>query len=102
MAANPGADPALLNAEVEEDIMSLVDAVNAYQAQTGRVPANLEELYTSWAEIHPDEAEPFDPYDGARFGYHIADNGEYWIWSVGPDAESDDDNIYYASESANP
>jgi Zn-dependent protease with chaperone function len=100
--ANPGADPALLNAEAEEDIMSLVDAVNAHQAQTGRVPANPEELYTSWAAIHPDEAEPLDPYDGARFGYHVADNGEYWIWSVGPDAESDDDDIYYTSESANP
>lgn len=68
----------------------------AYQAQTGRVQANLEELCATWAAIHPDTGEPIDPYDGTRFGYQVAETGEYWIWSLGPDSSTEANDIYLA------
>ena len=101
VAGQSGADSDPMYADVETGIMSLVGAVEAYRAETGRIPADSEELYATWAAIHPNESEPLDPYDGARFGYQVTETGEYWIWSAGPDPNDTADDISYSSAARN-
>jgi Zn-dependent protease with chaperone function len=82
--------------EVEEAIMSLVDAAEAHRTAHGVPPPDVQTLYQGWLEQHPGEAAPLDPYDGRWYGYRI-DGDEYEIWSDGPDAKDPDDDITYSS-----
>jgi hypothetical protein len=52
-----------------------------------------------WPQIQArlkEQGKPIDPYDGIRFGYQVAETGEYWIWSSGPDSSTEADDIYLA------
>ncbi len=95
-AAAPADD---LPAQAEAGILSLAGAADSYRAVAGVPPTDVEQLYREWSLLHPEEAEPLDPYDGGRFGYEV-ENGEYTIWSSGPDPADTSDDLYYSSESA--
>ena len=89
-------DPEGARADAESDILSLVDAAEDHRGSLGVPPKTVEELYDAWTSLHHDEPELIDPFDGQRYGYNFED-GEYRIWSAGPDPEDPDDNIYYSS-----
>ena len=58
-------------------------------------------LYGRYNAANPGSPEPFDPFDGTRYGYDRQDR-EYFIWSVGPDRESwTADDLRFDSRSAN-
>lgn len=82
--------------EVERGIMSLVEAAESLHARQGRWPAHADELYATWRDLHPGEDAPQDPYTGDRYQYQLED-GRYVVWSSGPNAQDDSDNLYYAS-----
>jgi Zn-dependent protease with chaperone function len=84
---------------VRGSILSLRDAAESYRAQVGAPPASVEELYGAWAALHPGQREPLDPWHATRFGYH-AEGGDYWIFSEGPNASVDDDDLWYSSRPA--
>lgn len=85
----------------ETAILSLAEVAETFRAETGRLPADVEELYRTWTSLHSEDAAPLDPYDGQRFGYHV-ENGEFIIWSVGPDPDDSADDLYYESGAGAP
>jgi hypothetical protein len=82
--------------DVESGMLSLADAAEAHRSTDGAPPADVQVLYRRWAEQHPGEAAPIDPYDGRWFGYRV-DGDEYVIWSAGPDPRDPADDISYSS-----
>lgn len=98
-AAESSGDAPASREEAETGILALVQAAESRRAAEGRPPADVDELYREWTALHPEEPEPLDPYDGARFGYEV-ENGEYTIWSGGPDSADSGDDLYYSSENA--
>ena len=82
--------------EIEEAILSLADAADAYRSAQGAPPPDVRALYQGWAEQHPGEPAPTDPYGGAWYRYRV-DGDEYEIWSEGPDAKDPDDDITSSS-----
>ena len=91
------ANPAAARLEAEAGIRSLTEAIVTHQRKTGEYPEDDDALYAAWAELHPGEPEPRDPFDGERFGYSFK-NGVYGLWSLGPDAEDESDDIEYWSD----
>ena len=83
----------------EAGILSLVEAAELHRESTFEPPSDVDMLYEVWSSYHPNDPLPMDPYDGNRFGYHVQD-GEYFIWSTGPDPNDDSDNLYYSSAAA--
>jgi hypothetical protein len=81
---------------MKASILSLVEAAETVRAQQGRWPEHSDELYAAWLELHPGEQEPQDPYSGDRYAYKL-DQDQYLVWSVGPDATDESDDLYYAS-----
>jgi Zn-dependent protease with chaperone function len=92
-------DPAGARGQTEAAILSLVQAAEDHRAAGSGPPVDVEQLYQAWSSLHPGQSEPLDPYDGARFGYHV-ENGEYVIWSTGPDPDDQADDLYYSSQAA--
>jgi len=83
-------------AHVERGILSLVEAAEQFRAQQGQPPASRPELYAYWSSLHPEEAEPVDPWTRGRYRYE-RDGEHYLIRSTGPDAALSDDDLYYSS-----
>ena len=94
--ASVRANPQATRLEAEASIRSLTEAAVTHQRKTGAFPEDDDALYAAWAELHPGESEPRDPFDGERFGYSVKD-GEFGLWSLGPDAADEDDDIEFWS-----
>jgi len=86
-------------ARAEAGILSLVEAVETHRAGAAGPPATVEQLYETWSALHPRESAPLDPYHGVPFGYRV-ENGEYIIWTPGPDPADNSDDLYYSSQAA--
>jgi Zn-dependent protease with chaperone function len=85
-------------AQIEQGILAL--ARSAESARTdGELPADGDALYALWNQHHPGEPAPLDPYTGDHYRYETTD-GHYRIWSIGPDPDSFDDDIFYDSAHA--
>lgn len=95
-AADTASDPDAARAQAESGILSLAAAADAYRSENSLWPPDEEALYQTWSALHPAEAQPLDPYDGQHFGY-AQEDGEYVIWSIGPDASDESDDLYYRS-----
>lgn len=110
-AGNATATPATIDAEpapafsaidtenrrvIESGILSLAEAAEAHRAETGAPPEQVSELYKIWTFANPGVMEPRDPHDGQRYGYHVED-GEFVIWSAGPNPDDARDDLYYSS-----
>jgi len=98
-AGNAPSEPVAAQGQVETGILSLAQAAETYRAGATGPPADVDQLYQAWSALHSQEPAPLDPYDGERFGYRVED-GEYAIWSSGPDPNDGSDDIYYSSQAA--
>lgn len=85
--------------QVEAGILSLAQAVETARAQGAALPVDGAALYALWQRNHPGEPEPLDPYQNGRYGYQV-EQGEYRIWSQGPDLRAAEDDLYYDSRQA--
>jgi Zn-dependent protease with chaperone function len=90
------ANPEAARLEAEAGMKALVEAAETHHEKAGGYPTDEDHLYAIWVELHPGESEPRDPFDGERFGYSSRD-GAYVIWSTGPDATDDKDDIEHRS-----
>ena len=79
-------------AMVRADLAALAAFLDQRRGAGQSLPWDVDELYQLWAAAHPGQREPYDPFDGFRYGY-VERNGEYRIWSVGPDPEVRTDDI---------
>jgi len=91
----PGLDPR--RSEALSGIDSLVAAAEAFRKESGLPPPNVNALYRSWGKLHPGAKEPIDPFGSKWYGY-ASTKHEYFIWSIGPDPESGNDDLEYSSE----
>ncbi len=68
------------------------------ELEAGRsLPADGTALYKRWNQVRRYEWEPFDPFDGERYGYQLQ-GPAFVFWSSGPDQESDTlDDIMFDS-----
>jgi Zn-dependent protease with chaperone function len=86
-------------ARAEDGLRELFRTADAYRTEHGVPPPDADALYAHWAQLHPGEEEPRDPFDGERFGYALEER-RYLLWSAGPDAESDADDIVWSGDVA--
>lgn len=108
VAADASAQPAEQQAEevdvdprrtqVDTDIMALAALVDETKAAGGALPKDQAALYKLWTKKRPGEAEPADPYSGGRYRFQLDGKTEYMIWSTGPDAADQSDDLYFASK----
>ena len=93
---------ASLSAQVEQEIQSLVDAVESHRSEIGGLPADADQMYATWTRLNPDSVEPQDPYSQQRYGYTV-EGDRFMISSTGPDAElGSEDDVYYLTPDAEP
>jgi Zn-dependent protease with chaperone function len=104
-ASAQSAEPAVEEAEVDPrrtqvdtDIMALAALADEIKASGAALPKDQAALYKLWTKKRPGEAEPNDPYSGGRYLYKLDGKTEYMIWSTGPDAADQSDDLYYASK----
>jgi len=81
---------------VESALASLAQAAVLHREQEGALPADVDALYEYWRRLYPAAPDPLDPYDGSAYGYQVEDEG-FLLWSVGPDLESEADDLVYTS-----
>jgi Zn-dependent protease with chaperone function len=75
------------SARARRDLAMIAAVVDRYRAsRNGELPADVDAVYEAWAEAHPDQAAPMDPFDGDRYGYE-AQGSDYRLWSSGPGIE---------------
>lgn len=84
--------------QVDTDIMALAALVDEIKSSGAALPKDQAGLYKLWGKKRPGEAEPSDPYSGARYHYELDGKTEFMIWSTGPDAADQSDDLYYASK----
>jgi hypothetical protein len=94
--ARPAGDA---EARAEDGLRELFRAADAYRMEHGAPPPDADALYAHWAQLHPGQEEPRDPFDGERFGYALEEE-HYLLWSAGPDPESDADDIVWSGDVA--
>jgi Zn-dependent protease with chaperone function len=93
-----GLEDAAFSAQIEQEIQSLADAVEAHRSELGTLPESAEQMYATWTRLNPDTDEPHDPYTQERYGYAI-EGARYTIWSAGKDTQfGSEDDLYYASQ----
>jgi Zn-dependent protease with chaperone function len=79
--------PEVAQQHARREIAELAAFIHAEQ-QSGRdLPWDSVDLYERWNAAHPSREEPFDPFDGTRYGYNQR-GSHFMLWSVGPDLES--------------
>jgi len=89
-AANPRSpvDAATARRQVEADFETLRRTAEVHRRRMGVLPADDEALYGVWRSTGGDpEHEPVDPFDGSRYGYLVGEDGEFILWSSGPDGK---------------
>jgi Zn-dependent protease with chaperone function len=75
------------SARAQRDLATIAAVVDRHRAShNGELPANVDAVYEAWAEAHPGQAAPMDPFDGDRYGYE-AQGSDYRLWSSGPGIE---------------
>ena len=80
------ADPGLAAELAKKDLERLAAVAEQYRAKYGRIPGDLETLYTAVRVFDPEAGELRDPFDGQRYGYAVT--GEtYSIMSAGNSAK---------------
>ena len=95
-AAGPTATGDAQRAEAGRGIRSLSAATEDFRTRFGTLPAQREQLYRYWQQIHPTEHEPADPWTLGRYVYQ-QDGENYVLLSTGPDGIRSNDDLYYAS-----
>jgi Zn-dependent protease with chaperone function len=84
-------------AKVKADFAEISKVAAAFHARHGRYPNYDDGLSAAWKEFRPGVPFPDDPFDGDRYGYGSGGD-RFWLWSAGPDRESDtDDDIEFNS-----
>jgi len=98
--ADPTLDVDAAMTQIHADITALAAIAEAHHERTGAAPQSPEHLYKLFIAAKPDAAQPGDPFnDGLPYGYRVLDDGRFMLWSVGPDADSEDDDPYYIGPS---
>ena len=72
-------------AQVQSDYDRISALLEAHLLGGGALPNSWDEVEALWVQAYPDEPVPFDPFDGARYGYMVEEDS-YVLWSSGPDA----------------
>lgn len=89
--------PAVADEQARREIAALAAFVEAERTAGRELPWDTTELYNRWTAANPNRTEPFDPFDGDRYGYSQRGD-QFLLWSVGPDGESrTGDDITYDS-----
>lgn len=78
-------------------LQSMAAAIDSAKEAGLAIPSTGQELYDLWRTLHPGEEAPIDPFDGQEFGY-MSEDGEYYLWSIGPSSDTEEDDIYIASD----
>lgn len=94
-------DVRIREAEVREktakagaEMRVMVVALSAYKIDNNALPDSLYNLTTPIAYILKEL--PVDPFTrNSHFGYRIEENGEYILWSIGPDGIDNDGKMEY-------
>jgi hypothetical protein len=60
-------------------------ALQAYRLERGHHPERLESLVPDYIE-----SMPVDPFAGQPLRYRLGEDGQYVLYSVGPDGSDDD------------
>jgi Zn-dependent protease with chaperone function len=88
---------AVADEQARREIAALAAFLEAERAAGRELPWDTVELYSRWTAGNPNPPEPFDPFDGDRYGYSQRGD-QFLLWSVGPDGESRTaDDIRYDS-----
>jgi Zn-dependent protease with chaperone function len=95
----PRADSAALIAR--QGLASLATFIEQRRAAGNPAPWDTDELYDLWQEANPGQREPLDPFDGFRYGYQERE-GQYRLWSSGPDPDTRADDIVIDSRTLSP
>lgn len=83
----------IATAQVDEDFARLSAFLRAELAAGRTMPTDSRDLYKRWNVVRRYDFEPYDPFDGERYGYD-ADERTYVIWSSGPDRRPDTDDDF--------
>jgi Zn-dependent protease with chaperone function len=78
------ADPALAAELAKQDLKRLGAVAEQYRAKYGRIPGDIETLYSAVRVFDPTAGELRDPFDGQRYGYAVTGQ-TYSILSAGND-----------------
>lgn len=91
--APAGIDVEASTIQVQQDFDRLAGLLEA-SAGAGTLPQTWDAVEELWSEAYPSEPLPYDPFDGARYGYMLEDGG-FVLWSSGPDGVpgTDDDIV---------
>jgi Zn-dependent protease with chaperone function len=74
-------------ARARRDIEGLAAVIDIYRvSHNGELPRDVATVYAAWAETHPGDDPPMDPFDGDRYGYEVQGT-DYRLWSAGPQIE---------------
>lgn len=100
----PVVDPAKARPQVAQDLQLLAALLESERRAGHPIPWDARRLQRLWSQKRGETPYPEDPYgtDGDLYGYDQS-GGEYLLWSVGPDGESDtDDDIVFDSRTTAP
>jgi Zn-dependent protease with chaperone function len=98
------AEVAAARVVVSKDIVRLSSVPESERRAGHPLPWDARRLGRLWSDRNSGEDVPEDPFgtDGDSYRYEQS-GGDYLLWSVGPDSESDtDDDIVYDSRVAKP
>jgi hypothetical protein len=98
----PAVDAAKARPQVAEDLQQLSALLESERRAGHPLPWDARRMQRLWSEKRVDAPYPEDPFgtDGDLYGYDQS-GGDYLLWSVGPDGESDtDDDIVLDSRVA--
>jgi hypothetical protein len=93
------AEIAAAHAAVSRDLLRLANVLESERRAGHPLPWDARRLGHLWSDKNAGEEVPDDPFgtDGDSYRYEQS-GGEYLLWSVGPDGESDtDDDITFDS-----
>lgn len=70
---------------VHADFSTLSAFLEGERAAGRTLPEDASDLYKRWSQVRRYEWQPYDPFDGERYGYEQEEDGSYVLFSSGPD-----------------
>lgn len=72
--------------QVRADFSTLSAFLEKERAAGRSLPEDAADLYKRWGQVKRYQWQPYDPFDGQRYGYEPEQGGSYILFSSGPDA----------------